>query len=78
MERKGENSFLSFRQFLVDMYAKIKTQRLKFICNNQKKIRSEDYVHLKDAIRNADDQVSELGKMVVLLQSFTGGPCYMH
>lgn len=83
MEREGKEPYLLlFRillnQVLVDMYAKIETERLSFIRNNQKKLRSEDYIQLKDAIRKADAQVSELGKMVVLPSSFTGGPRYMH
>ncbi|XP_044591470.1 uncharacterized protein LOC123269700 [Cotesia glomerata] len=67
-----------FNQFLVDMYAKIETERLNWIRNNQTKLRSEEYIHLKDAIVKRDGQFSELGRMVVLPSSFTGGPRYMH
>ncbi|XP_044591373.1 uncharacterized protein LOC123269604 [Cotesia glomerata] len=83
MERDGEEGcLLLFRnllnQFLVDMYAKIETERLNWIRNNQKKLRSEEYVHLKDALTKNDGQSSTMGKMVVLPSSFTGGPHYMH
>ncbi|XP_044582937.1 uncharacterized protein LOC123263956 [Cotesia glomerata] len=83
MERENEVCYLlRFRnllnQFLVDMYAKIETERLNYIRNNQKKLRSEEYVHLKDALSKNDEQLSTMGKMVVLPSSFTGGPRYMH
>lgn len=49
MERPGqENYILMYRsllnQFLVDMYAKVETERLNFIRNNQSKLRAENYV----------------------------------
>ncbi|GFW01795.1 OTU domain-containing protein [Trichonephila clavipes] len=58
---------------LIDMFAKIETERLNWIRHNQKKLRSEEYIHLKDAITATDGQLPELGKMVVLPSSFTGG-----
>ncbi|XP_044598675.1 uncharacterized protein LOC123274930, partial [Cotesia glomerata] len=83
MVRNGEeNHLLLFRtllnQFLVDMYAKIETERLNWIRNHQTNLRSEEYVHLKDALTKTDGQITEIGKMVVLPSSFTGGPRYMH
>lgn len=44
----------------------------------KKNLRSEEYVHLKDAMTRTDSHLSQLGKMVVLPSSFTGGPHYMH
>ncbi|CAH2108543.1 unnamed protein product [Euphydryas editha] len=41
-------------------------------------MRSEEYVHLKDALSKNNEQLSTMGKMVVLPSSFTGGPRYMH
>lgn len=67
-----------FSQYLVDMYAKIETEKLNFIRNHQKKLRADNYVHLKDAIGRQDVQANQLGKLVVLPSSFTGGPRYMH
>ena len=60
------------------MYAKIETERLNFIRHNQSKLRAENYVHLKNAMCKGDGKVSEVGKIVVLSSSFTGGLRYMH
>ncbi|KAL4105056.1 hypothetical protein QTP88_020331 [Uroleucon formosanum] len=67
-----------FSQFLVDMYAKIETERLNFIRNHQKPLRAENYIHLKDAVGRNDVYAIDIGQMVVLPSSFTGGPFYMH
>lgn len=49
-----ENHILKFRRlyhkYVVDMYVKIETERLTFIRLNQTKLRSEEYIHLRDAI----------------------------
>ena len=66
-----------FHQFVVNMYAKIESERLLFICVNQKKPRVDEYIHLKDAI--ADDRnVNDVGKLVILPSTFTGSPRHMH
>ena len=39
-----------YHQYVVDMFAKIESERLRFIRFNQAKLRSEDYIHLRDAI----------------------------
>lgn len=81
MIREGHNHLLRcgrlFQQFLVDMYAKIGSERLLFLRFYQKKLRAEEYIHLRDAIsrnRNAED----FGQMVILPSSFTGSPRHMH
>lgn len=66
-----------FNQFLVDMYAKIETERLMFLKNNQKQLRAEEYIHLQDAIRT-DGNLNNLGRLFILPSSFTGSPRYMH
>ncbi|XP_070203407.1 uncharacterized protein [Littorina saxatilis] len=66
-----------FHQYIVDMYAKIETERLRYIQLNQKKLRVEEYIHLKDAIEAHRDP-SNMGQLVILPSSFTGGPRYMH
>jgi hypothetical protein len=66
-----------FHQFIVDMYAKIENERLLYIQINQQKLRSEQHIHLRDAISN-DANPHELGKMVILLSSVTGSPRLMH
>ncbi|XP_071574697.1 uncharacterized protein [Temnothorax nylanderi] len=67
-----------YSQFLVDMYAKIETERLNYIRNNQAQLRADSYIHLRDAVGKQDADVAQLGQMVVLPSSFTGGPRYMH
>lgn len=83
MIREGEDNFLVkyralFSQYLVDEYAKVETERLNYIKNNQAKLRADNYIHLKDAIGRQDTEANQLGQMVVLPSSFTGGPRYMH
>ena len=79
--RDQENHLLKYRQlfhqFIVDMYAKIESERLLYIRLNQKKLRMEDYIHLRDAIAN-DANPNDLGKMVILPATFTGSPRHMH
>ncbi|GBN37169.1 hypothetical protein AVEN_116968-1 [Araneus ventricosus] len=73
MVRSTENRLLNYRQllhqYLVDMYAKIEAERLLFIRLNQKKLRVDEYIHLKDAITNDSDRANH-GKSVILSQSF--------
>ena len=58
-----------FNQFLVYIYMPKLRQRLNFIKFNQKKLRSEVYIHLQDAIRNNDGQ--DVRQMMILPTSFT-------
>lgn len=41
-----------FQQYIVDMYAKIESERLLYLRLNQSKLRSEEYIHLRDAVNN--------------------------
>ncbi|XP_036341751.1 uncharacterized protein LOC118751090, partial [Rhagoletis pomonella] len=54
-----------FQQFIVDIYAKVESERLLFIRLNQKKLRVEEYVHLRDAVAN-DGNIADIGQMVIL------------
>lgn len=63
---------------MVDEYAKIETERLNYIKNNQVKLRADSYIHLKDAIGRRDIEANQLGQMVILPSTFTGGPRYTH
>ena len=65
-----------FHQFVVDMYAKIESERLLYFKLNQKKLRVENYEHLRDAIAN-DANPNDIGQLTILPSSFTGGPRYM-
>ncbi|XP_017494025.1 PREDICTED: uncharacterized protein LOC108382138 [Rhagoletis zephyria] len=74
-----------FHQYIVDMYAKIETERPLYIRLNQTELRSEEYIHLRDTIVN-DGNVNpnELGRIVILPNTqifggtFTGSPRHMH
>lgn len=66
-----------FHQYIVDMYAKIESERLLFIRLNQRKLRAEDYIHLRDAIVN-DGNINDIGQLVFLPSSYTGSPRHMH
>lgn len=75
------NSILRYRmllnQYVVDQYAKIESERLSYLKNNQKKLRAESYIHLKDAL-TANEHFDNIGQIVILPSSFTGGPRYLH
>ncbi|GBL73346.1 hypothetical protein AVEN_159374-1 [Araneus ventricosus] len=77
MVRSTENRLLNYRQllhqYLVVMYAKIEAERLLFTRLNQKKLRVDEYIHLKDAITN-DSDLANHGKLVILPSTFTGCP----
>ncbi|XP_046660821.1 uncharacterized protein LOC124354421 [Homalodisca vitripennis] len=81
MVREGHNHLLRcgrlFKQVLVDMYAKIESERLSFLRWNQKRLRAEEYIHLRDAI-SRDANAEDIGKIVILPSSFTGSPRHMH
>ncbi|GFR22143.1 helitron_like_N domain-containing protein [Trichonephila clavata] len=56
-----------FQHYIVDMYAKVENERLRFIRLNQTKLRAEDHGVLLEAVRNDNTVNSEnLGKLVVL------------
>ncbi|GFV20704.1 helitron_like_N domain-containing protein [Trichonephila clavipes] len=82
IRQNAENHILKCRQllhqYIVDMYAKIETERLLYIRLNQTELRSEQYIHLRDAIVN-DGNVNpnELGRMAILPSTFTGSPRHM-
>ena len=66
-----------FHQFVVDMYAKIESERLLFVRLNQKKLRADEYIHLRDAIAN-DGNTNNVDQLVILPSTFTGSPRHMH
>lgn len=66
-----------FSQFIVDMYAKIESERLLYIRLNQIKLRAENYIHLKDAIAS-DGNVADIGQLVILPSTHIGSPRHMH
>ncbi|XP_069968843.1 uncharacterized protein [Bactrocera oleae] len=66
-----------YHKYVVDMYVKIETERLTFIRLNQTKLRSEEYVHLRDAI-NTDGNAQNVGRMTILPATYIGSPRHMH
>ncbi|GBM06592.1 hypothetical protein AVEN_220032-1 [Araneus ventricosus] len=66
-----------FHQFIFHLHAKIESKRLLYIRLNQRKLRVEHYVHLRDVVMNYGN-VADIGQLIILLSSFTGGPRYMH
>lgn len=62
-----------FHQYIVDMYAKIESERLLFIRLNQSKLRSEEYVHLRDAVQ-IDGNTTNVGRLTILPSYYIGSP----
>ena len=65
------------QQYCVDMYVKIETERLNFIRFNQAKLRSEEYIHLRDAISTEGD-IANMGRLTILPSTYIGSPRHMH
>ncbi|GIY48194.1 helitron_like_N domain-containing protein [Caerostris extrusa] len=66
-----------YHQYVVDMYAKIESERLRFLRFNQVKLRSEDYIHLRDAIIGNKDgnlNTNNIGNAFILPSSYIGSP----
>ncbi|XP_026476448.1 uncharacterized protein LOC113382110 [Ctenocephalides felis] len=79
-----ENNILKcrqlFHQFVVDMYVKIESERLRFIKFNQAKLRAEEYIHLRDAVLgnvDAMNDISHIGTAYILPSSYIGSPRHM-
>uniref|UniRef100_A0A8D8QFU6 Helitron helicase-like domain-containing protein n=1 Tax=Cacopsylla melanoneura TaxID=428564 RepID=A0A8D8QFU6_9HEMI len=66
-----------FHQYAVDMYVKIETERLTYIRLNQTQLRSEQYIHLRDAL-NCDANAQDVGRMTILPATYVGSPRHMH
>ena len=82
MVRVGEENHILkckmlFLQFIVDMYAKIESERLRYIRCHQQELRAENYIHLRDAMAS-ESNPNELGKRVILPATVTGSPRHMH
>lgn len=69
-----------FHQFIVDMFVKMESERLRYIRFNQAKLRAEEYIHLRDAINSNNDSnlnLNDLGTICILPSSYTGSPRHM-
>lgn len=60
-----------FQQYLVDQYAKWKSNNLRWYRNNQQNLRQEIYSGLQDFASDEDAIYSSIGKKIILLSSFT-------
>ena len=65
------------QQFIVDAYTMIESERMSFVKNQQKDLRSETYSKLAKLAEQEDSGVTLRGKKVILPSSFTGSPRYM-
>ncbi|KAK9698409.1 hypothetical protein RND81_08G102300 [Saponaria officinalis] len=66
-----------FQQFLVDAYTMIETERLNFIRRNQKILRADKYITLKESVARGVTNPAAKGRRVVIPSSFTGSTRYM-
>ncbi|UYV60470.1 hypothetical protein LAZ67_1001242 [Cordylochernes scorpioides] len=67
-----------FNQFLVDMYAKVESERLRYITLHQRNLRAESYIHLRDALStDANINPNSLGQRIILPSSFVNSPRYL-
>jgi len=64
-----------FQEWCVDQYCKVEAQRLRYILTHQQQLRVDLYRGVVDAV--LQDNVADMGRMVVLPSSFTGGPRHM-
>ena len=64
-----------FQQYLVDVYIKIKSQRLDYIRRNQQQLRVECYQGLIDQLQSQEEDLQlQPDRMVILPSSFQGSP----
>ncbi|UYV69439.1 hypothetical protein LAZ67_6003616 [Cordylochernes scorpioides] len=67
-----------FHQFLVDMYAKVESERLRYITLHQRNLRAESYIYLRDALStDANINPNSLGQRIILPSSFVNSPRYL-
>ncbi len=64
-------------QYIVDAYAAIEQNRLKYLRLNKKKLRADLYQGLQDAIAAGDNSVAAIGQKIILPSSFTVCPRHM-
>jgi hypothetical protein len=64
-------------QYIVDAYAAIEQNRLKYLRLNKKKLRADLYQGLQDAIATGDNSAVAIGQRIIPPSSFTIGPCHM-
>ncbi|GBN20393.1 hypothetical protein AVEN_100470-1, partial [Araneus ventricosus] len=67
-----------FQQYIVNAYVKAEGSRLNYLRLNQKDLRVELYEGLLEALQTeATNNVSKMGKLIILLSSLQGSPLHM-
>jgi hypothetical protein len=67
-----------FQQYLVDMWASAEQNRLRFVSQNQEKLRAHLYSGIMDQVNQHDEvDLHSLGQRSILPSSYTGSPRYM-
>ncbi|XP_016172826.1 uncharacterized protein LOC107615242 [Arachis ipaensis] len=66
-----------FQQFLVDSYTMIESEHLRYLRNNQPKLRVNKYNSLHESLVRGEANAILSGQRIILPSSFTGGPRYM-
>jgi hypothetical protein len=68
-----------YQVWIIDQYAKIETQRLRFLrrADSQKRLRVDVYQGLLDSLNGGEGEQMRLGRLVLLPSSFIGGPRFM-
>ena len=59
------------------MYVKVETEHLNFIRFNQSKLRSEEYIHLRDSFATKGD-AANVGRLTILPATYVGSSRHMH
>ena len=67
----------TIQQYVVDAFASVEENRLRFITKNNKNLRSEVYKGIADALHKGDVDGNNIGKKVISPASFTGSKRYM-
>lgn len=68
-----------FTRYMVDMFASLDQSQLRFLEDNQPKIRAAHFSGLEDAMMDDGDNADlhELGQRIILPSSYIGGPRHM-
>jgi hypothetical protein len=66
-----------YQEWGVDQYSKVESQRLFYIRNNQGPLRAAIYGGVANDVANNDASIDNLGRLIVLPSSFTGGHRHM-
>lgn len=64
-------------QYIVDAYTSLEQERLRWIRNNQKKLRADLYNNVRDAVTRGDTDAKAIGQRIILPATYTGSPRYM-